>query len=71
MHVKKGDKVIVITGAHKGESGMIAKVFPKTNKVIVEGVNKKKRHQKARRGGTKGQIIDKVMPIHVSNVRKA
>lgn len=71
MHVKKGDKVIVVAGAHKGASGTVVKSFPKEGKVVIEGVGKVKKHQKARRGSPKGQIIEKTMPIHASNVRKA
>ena len=71
MHVKKGDKVIVIAGKDKGASGTILNAFPKKNLIVVDGVGKVKRHQKARRGGQKGQILDKTMPIHVSNVKKA
>ena len=70
MHVKKDDKVIVLTGKDKGKTGTIVKSFPKENKVIVSGVNISKVHQKPRKGGEKGQIIEKSMPIHVSNVRK-
>ncbi len=71
MHVKKGDKVIVLAGKDKGAEGAILRAFPKTNMVIVEGVNVVKRHQKARgKGAKKGQILDKTMPIHVSNVAK-
>lgn len=61
----------MITGAHKGETGSVLKVFPKADKVVVEGINKKKKHQRAKKGSTKGQIIEKTMPIHASNVRKA
>lgn len=71
MHVKKDDKVIVIAGKDKGKTGSVVKAFPKENKVIVSGVNVLKVHQKARRAGEKGQIIDKTMPIHVSNVKKS
>ena len=70
MHVKKDDKVIVLTGKDKGKTGTVVKSLPKENKVIVSGVNVLKVHQKPRKGGEKGQIIDKTMPIHVSNVRK-
>ncbi len=70
MHVKKDDKVIVLTGKDKGKTGSVIKSFPKENKVVVSGVNVLKVHQKARKSGEKGQIIDKTMPIHVSNVRK-
>ncbi|HEY4505575.1 MAG TPA: 50S ribosomal protein L24 [Candidatus Paceibacterota bacterium] len=70
MHIKKDDKVIVLTGKDKGKTGTVTKVFPKENKVIVSGVNVLKVHQKPRKGGEKGQIIDKTMPIHISNVVK-
>ena len=70
MHVKKDDKVIVLSGKDKGKTGTIVKALPKEDKVIVSGVNVLKVHQKPRKGGEKGQIIDKTMPIHVSNVRK-
>jgi len=70
MHIKKDDKVIVLTGKDKGKSGTVTKAFPKENKVIVSGVNVLKTHQKAKRSGEKGQIVDKTMPINASNVRK-
>jgi large subunit ribosomal protein L24 len=71
MHVKKGDKVIVLSGKDKGAEGAIVRAFPKRDMIIVEGVNVVKRHKRAGgRGGKKGQIIDKTMPIHVSNVAK-
>lgn len=71
MKIKKDDKVIVITGKDKGKSGTVVKAIPKENKVIVSGVNVLKVHQKPRKSGEKGQIVDKNMPIHVSNVKKA
>ena len=71
MHIKKDDKVIILTGKDKGKSGKVLKSFPKDNKVIVEGINVLKVHQKPRRSGEKGQIIDKAMPVHSSNVKKA
>ena len=70
MHVKKDDKVLVLTGKDKGKTGSVVKAFPSENKIIVSGVNISKVHQKPRKGGEKGQIIDKTMPIHASNVRK-
>lgn len=70
MHVKKGDKVIVIAGKDKGTSGAIVQAFPKRDMILVEGVNKVKRHQRARGKAQKGQILEKPMPIHVSNVKK-
>ncbi len=68
MKIRKDDKVIVIAGKDKGKTGKVLKAMPKEDKVVVEGVNMKKKHQRATRGGQKGQIIDKVFPIHVSNV---
>ncbi len=70
MKIKKDDKVIVISGKDKGKTGTVVKAFPKEDKIIVSGVHVLKSHQKPRKSGEKGQIIDKAMPIHVSNVRK-
>jgi large subunit ribosomal protein L24 len=68
LHIKKGDNVIVLAGNEKGKSGKVLEVFPKLEMVLVEGVGMKKKHQKARREGQKGQIVDKHFPIHASNV---
>ncbi|HBD24624.1 MAG: 50S ribosomal protein L24 [Candidatus Zambryskibacteria bacterium RIFOXYD1_FULL_40_13] len=70
MKIKKDDKVIVLTGKDKGKTGTVTKALPKDNKVVVSGVNVLKVHQKPRKSGEKGQIIDKTMPINVSNVKK-
>ncbi|MEG0507484.1 MAG: 50S ribosomal protein L24 [Longicatena sp.] len=68
MKIKKGDKVQVITGAYKGTIADVTKVFPKEDKVIVEGVNMVKKHQKPTQQNPDGGIIEKEAPIHVSNV---
>jgi large subunit ribosomal protein L24 len=68
MHVKKNDNVIVMKGKDKGKSGKILRALPKENKVLVDGVNIKKVHQRSRKNGEKGQIIEKAYPIDVSNV---
>ena len=68
MHVRKNDLVMVITGKDKGTKGKIATAFPKTGKVIVEGVNMVTRHQKARNAMQPGDIIKKEAPIDASNV---
>ena len=68
MKIKKNDKVIVIAGKDKGKTGTVTAAFPKLDSIIVEGVNIKKKHQKARRGGQQGQMVEKSLPIHVSNV---
>jgi len=69
MHVKREDEVLVISGAHRGKSGKVLKVFRKTNRVIVEGVNLVKRHTRATQQ-TQGGIVEKEAPIHASNVKK-
>jgi large subunit ribosomal protein L24 len=68
MKLRKGDPVRVITGKNKGKEGVVERVLPKENKVIVTGVNTAARHQRARRANQQGGIIDKDMPIDVSNV---
>ena len=68
MKLKKGDLVEVITGKDRGKQGEIAFVFPKSNTVIVNGVNTASKHQRPRRANDPGGIIDKDMPIHASNV---
>ena len=68
MKIKKNDNIIVIAGKDKGKTAKVVKVFPKENLIIVEGVNMKKKHERARKSGSKGQIIERAMPIHVSNV---
>lgn len=68
MKLRKGDLVMVITGKDAGREGRISKVMPSRNKVIVEGVNISKRHQKPTGQTMQGGIIDKDMPIDASNV---
>jgi len=67
LKVKKGDKVVVITGRDKGKQGEILKVMREENRVLVQGVNVVKRHQRQSMG-VEGGIISKEAPIHVSNV---
>ncbi len=68
MAIKKDDNVIILTGKCKGMTGKVIKSLPKENKVIVYGINLLKRHQRPRKEGQKGTIVDKAMPIDVSNV---
>ncbi len=68
MKLKKGDRVKVIAGKDLGKDGVIMRVIPEKDKVIVEGVNIAKKHQRPTRATMQGGIIDKDMPIHVSNV---
>jgi large subunit ribosomal protein L24 len=69
LHVKKGDTVIVLSGNDKGKTGKVVEAFPKTGMVLVEGVGMHKKHQKPRREGQKGQIIDKHRAIAASKVK--
>lgn len=69
MRIKKGDNVIVITGKDKGKTGKVIRALPREDRVIVEGVNIKKKHQRPTKSNQKGQIIDKTLPVHVSNVQ--
>ena len=68
LKIRKGDRVRVLSGKDKGKEGDVMSVDPVANKVIVEGVNVAKRHQKPTRSMQQGGIIDKAMPINVSNV---
>ena len=68
MKLKKEDSVVVISGNFKGKSGKILKVYPKKNRVIIEGVNLRKRHTKASQSNPQGGIIEKEAPIDASNV---
>jgi len=71
MHVKKGDRVIVVSGKDKGVTGRIIEAYPDTDKVLVEGVNRIKKHTKVSsttRGAKTGGIVTQEAPIHVSNV---
>ena len=67
LKIKKGDKVVVITGRDRGKTGEVKRVFPTLNRVIVDGVNMVKRHTRPS-AGNPGGIVDKELTIHVSNV---
>jgi large subunit ribosomal protein L24 len=68
MKIRKGDKVRVLTGKDRGKEGEVITAMPGAGKVIVEGVNVVKRHQKPTRSMQQGGIIEKPLPIDVSNV---
>ena len=68
MHVKKGDKVVVISGKDKGKQGVILAAFPKKERVLVEGINLVKKHSKPTQANPQGGISEQEAPIHVSNV---
>jgi large subunit ribosomal protein L24 len=68
MKIKKGDTIIVRSGKDKGKEGKVLRAFPKKGEVLVEGVHVVTRHQKARRRGSKGELVHKPMPVPVSVV---
>ena len=68
MKIKKGDRVRVLSGKDRGKEGVVMRAMPAEGKVIVDGVNVAKKHQKPTRVTMQGGIIDKDMPIDVSNV---
>jgi large subunit ribosomal protein L24 len=68
VHVRKDEVVVVITGKDKGKQGKVQKVLPKTNRVVVEGVNMVKKHTKPSAKNPNGGIIEMEAPIHASNV---
>jgi large subunit ribosomal protein L24 len=66
--LKKGDRVVVLSGKDRGKDGTIMRVLPDKGKLIVEGVNVAKKHQRPTRATMQGGIIDKDMPLNASNV---
>lgn len=71
MHIKKGDKVIVITGKEKGKTSTVVSVDREKNRVVLEGLNLVKKHTKPAKAGEKGGIISVAMSMHASNVKLA
>ncbi|HEY8525996.1 MAG TPA: 50S ribosomal protein L24 [Acidimicrobiales bacterium] len=68
LKIRKGDRVRVLTGKDRGKEGEVMRAFPRSGKVIVDGVNIAKKHQRPTQANQQGGIIDKDMPIPVSNV---
>lgn len=68
MYIKKGDKVVVISGHDKGKEGIVQRAYPSLNKVVVEGVNIKKKHRKPTQQVPEGSIVEIYAPIDASNV---
>jgi len=71
MHIKKGDTVLILSGDDKGKTGKVLKAFPSLNKVVVEGINTVKKHERPKKQGSKGQVVERPMPMHASKVMKA
>jgi len=68
MKIRKNDSIVVIAGNDRGKTGKVLKVFPKTSRIIIEGINLRKRHTKPNQKNPQGGILEKEAPIHVSNV---
>ncbi len=68
MKIKSGDTVIVVSGKYKKTTGKVVKAFPELNKVVIEGVNLRTKHQKPTQGNPEGKKVEIYAPIHVSNV---
>lgn len=69
--IKAGDEVVVIAGNHRGTRGKVMQVLPKANRILVEGVNKRKHHEKKSQENPEGSISERENPIHISNVMLA
>ena len=70
MHVKKGDKVVVLSGKDKGKQGKVLEVMPKERKVVVEKINMVSRHTRPRKQGEEGGIIQKEAPLYACKVMR-
>ena len=68
LKIKKGDTVLVMHGKDKGKKGKVVRIFPQTEKAMVEGVNQRIRHTRPRRAGEKGQRVHVTHPVWVSNL---
>ncbi len=69
MKVKKGDNVLIIAGKDKGRTGKITRAYPKELKVLIEGINLKKKHVRPKREGEKGQVVEIPSPLDISDVK--
>ena len=67
IKIKKGDTVVIIAGKDRGKNGKVLNVFPKTERILVEGVGLRKKHRRARRAGQKGEVVTLPAPVHMSN----
>jgi large subunit ribosomal protein L24 len=69
MKIKKNDTILIIAGKDKGKKGKVLESLPKENKIVVEGLNLTKKHQRPRRQGEKGQIVEIPRPLNISNTK--
>lgn len=66
--IQKGDKVIIIAGKNRNQTGVVERVLPIKNRVVVTGINMVKKHLKRTQANPQGGIVDKTLPLHLSNV---
>ncbi|MGC9605287.1 MAG: 50S ribosomal protein L24 [Minisyncoccia bacterium] len=71
MRIKKGDMVTILSGDDKGKTAKVLRAFPAENKILVEGVNVMKKHERAKTQEGKGQTVERAMPIYASKAVKA
>lgn len=69
--IKAGDEVVVIAGNFRGDRGKVIQVLPRDSRIIVEGVNKRKHHERKTQENPEGAIVERENPIHLSNVMLA
>lgn len=69
MKIKKSDTILVISGKDRGRKGKVLKVSPKENRILIEGINLRKKHRRPRRSGEKGQIVELPAPVSISSVK--
>lgn len=68
--IKAGDEVVIIAGNDRGEKGKVLQVYPKAQRILVEGINKRKHHEKGTQEKPEGAIIERESSLHISNVMK-
>ena len=71
MHIKKGDNVIILSGDDKGKTGKVVRSIPAKHQIVVEGVNVVKKHERPRKQGQKGQVVQVSMPFNASKAKSA
>ena len=69
--IKAGDEVVILAGNHRGDRGKVIQVMPREERIIVEGVNKRKHHEKKTEQNPEGAIVERENSIHLSNVMLA
>ena len=69
MKINKGDQILIISGKDRGRKGKVLETFPGQNRLVVEGINMKKKHVRPKKSGEKGQIVRFPAPLHISNVK--